>query len=392
MTSGAKKEKARKKARAQKLLEEQQRVEKETAQRAPVSTLSLPTGPATPVLVSCALPHSSTQSPFDTSTLTLADNSDLADAPALPINTARVVATPTTPSRTPTTSPVAPREARTPPPPALPRFPIRFLPYQVLAEPPPLPPLQWPEHVRAFVYDPNPSWADDIPEPVAPSAVMSIAHTPRNWASLRSVGAHPWRAIRRRKRRLRADCWERPTYHFEAAPPAELLLPLPFEPPLEVRSQGILLRSADLLGLVPLHPDDPIHPDDVPPDDLPVPSLCLFPEDHPPSEFPAETEYGPVVHQLAHACSRALPPALDVASHLCDVVWPPMVYPDGSVDPNPEARLDLLARLSPDHLVFLGAIAHMGHLEHHFALLFDPAITEFARLWVHHCELIGEAG
>lgn len=103
-------------------------------------------------------------------------------------------------------------------------------------------------------------------------------------------------------------------------------------------------------------------------------------------------EYGPVVHELVYACSRVLPPALDVAGHLCDVVWPPVVYEDGGIDQNPDARLDLLSRMPPDHLVFLCVIAHMGSLEHHFALLFDSAITEFTHAWVHHCELVGEAG
>lgn len=81
-------------------------------------------------------------------------------------------------------------------------------------------------------------------------------------------------------------------------------------------------------------PRRPYPPDDGPVEHLPPRSLCLFPDDHPPSEFPADMEYGPVIHELAHACSRALPPAGDVASYLCDVVWPPVVYPDGAVDPN----------------------------------------------------------
>ncbi|KAF8145724.1 hypothetical protein K438DRAFT_1944969 [Mycena galopus ATCC 62051] len=360
----------RKKRREQKLLEEEQQILEtaEKARQAPVSTFRPLPSPAAPVLVSRApaAPHSvSTQPLFDPT---------LDDTAATPIHSVRVVPTPTIPPCIP--QPAAPREARTPPPPALPRFPVQFLPYQIDAGPPPPPLSQWPDHVGAFVYGPNQSWADDIPQP-APTIVMSISHASRNWAAL-SVGRHPWRAIRRRKRRLRADCsWERPTYGFEAPPPTVPLLPPP-PPPLEAWPCNLSLRPADLLGLVPLHLDDPIHPGVVPLEALPPPSLCLFPDDHLPSEFPADTEYGPVMHELAHTCSRALPPALDVASYLCDVVWPPVVYPDGAVDPNPDARLDLLGRLPPDHLVFLCAIAHMGYLEHHFALLFNPAIMEFA--------------
>ncbi|KAF8186163.1 hypothetical protein K438DRAFT_1836124 [Mycena galopus ATCC 62051] len=312
----------------------------------------------------------------------------LDDTAVPPIHSVRVVPSPTIPPCIP--QPAAPREARTPPPPRLPRFPVQFLPYQIDPGPLPMPPSRWPDHVGAFVYGPNQSWADDIPQP-APSVVMSISHASRNWATLRSVSTHPWRAIRRRKRRLRAECsWERPTYGFEAPPPVVPLPPLP----LEDRPRGLSLRPADLLDLVPLHPDDPFHPNDVPPNDLPPSTLCLFPDDHPPSQFPVNTEYGPLVHELAHACSRTLPTALglDIVNNLCDMVWPPLAYPDGSSDISSEARPDLLARLPPDHLVFLLAITQMGRLEHHFALLFNDAITEFARLWVHHCELVGEAG
>ncbi|KAJ6545502.1 hypothetical protein B0H19DRAFT_1167844 [Mycena capillaripes] len=364
MTSGAKKEKARKKKRELKLLEaEQQRIEEERTQRAPVSIL--------------------TQPPFDPSTPTLVDNGDSADT-LIPHAVHVIQAVPAAPL--PAVDATRPYYS-----PSF-RFPEHWLDENI-----PVPPSQWPAHIREYIYGPSSpkssSWADDIPEPAALMAVVSIACAPRDWATLCSVSAHPWRAIRRRKRRLRADYWERPTLHYEAAPPPNVLLTppqlTPLAPLLEGRSH---VRPADLLGFVPLHIDDPIHPDEVPPDDLPAPSLCLFPDDHPPSEFPVETEYGPVAHQLAHACSRALPPALDAAGHLCDVVWPPLIHPDGRVSPNPEARLDLLARLSPDHLVFLCAIAHMGHLDHHLALLFDPAITEFAHLWVHHCELMGEAG
>ncbi|KAJ7897511.1 hypothetical protein B0H13DRAFT_2337851 [Mycena leptocephala] len=173
---------------------------------------------------------------------------------------------------------------------------------------------------------------------------------------------------------------------FKAPPFTELLAPL-----AQHQSQVRLsLRPADFLGLLPpLHPDDPFHPEDVPLIQLPAPSFCPYPADHC-IELPANTEYGMVTHQFAYACSRVLPPADKAGSDLCNVVWPPLVF--RSSVPNSEARLDLLAGLPLDHLVFLLAIAHIGRLEHHFALLFDNTITGFARAWVHHCELIGEAG
>ncbi|KAJ7096612.1 hypothetical protein B0H15DRAFT_825740 [Mycena belliarum] len=274
-------------------------------------------------------------------------------------------------------------------PPALPLRPLLF---HVGAEPPPLPSSQWPEHIRAFVYDPTHSWADDIPEPTAPSAVMSVTQAPRTWDTLRSAGARPWRAIRRRKRRLRPGYWQQ-TGDLGACPSRAVPLPpTPLDPPLEGRSCGPSLAPADLLGLVPLRSDDPVHPDAVPPIPLPPPSLCLAPDDHPPNKFPVDTDYGPLVHDLAHACSRTLLTASDVANDLSSIVWPPLVYPDGSCEHDPNARFDLLARLPPDHFVFLLAITLMTRVEHHFALFFDDAIAAFALQWVHHCELMGEAG
>ncbi|KAJ6575651.1 hypothetical protein DFH09DRAFT_1276823 [Mycena vulgaris] len=353
---GAKKEKARKKAKAQKLLDEQQQRVEETARPAP--------------------------SPFDTSPPTLADT------PVPSISAARVVPTPTSAPRTPALLPAVPREARTPPPLPLPRFPIRFLPYQVDAEPPPLPPSQWPEHVRAFVYG---NWADDIPEPVTPGVVMAITHAPR-WSSLRSVGGHPWRAIRRRKRRLRPEgSWERHA-HFDMLPSVPLHIP---SPPLPVSSgalqQGLSLRPADLLGLIPLHPDDPFHPDVIPANNLPPPTLCLFPDDHPPSEFPVDTEFGEVNHELAYTCSRALPVS-HMGPLLRDFAWPPLEYPDGSVAANPDARPELLALLPPDQVVFLCAIVVMGRIEPAFTLFFDSVVADFVHGWVQHCELVGDMG
>ncbi|KAJ7870092.1 hypothetical protein B0H14DRAFT_3576824 [Mycena olivaceomarginata] len=171
------------------------------------------------------------------------------------------------------------------------RFPEKWLYENV-----PSPPSQWSEHIRM---------------PATTTAIMTIVPAPR-WSSLRSFGGHPWRAIRRRKRRLHADCsWQQPLSfepHFDAPPTAP---PLPV--PLAPLQQGLSLRPADLLGLTPLHPDHPFHPDDVPLDDLPPPTLCLFPDDHPPSQFPVDTEYGPLVHGF---------PSVFLAPHkICGICW-----------------------------------------------------------------------
>ncbi|KAJ6550034.1 hypothetical protein B0H19DRAFT_1264896 [Mycena capillaripes] len=60
------------------------------------------------------------------------------------------------------------------------RFPEEWLYENVLP-----PPSQWPEHIQEYIYgpaSPEPlSWADDIPRPVAPAAIMSIARAPHDW-------------------------------------------------------------------------------------------------------------------------------------------------------------------------------------------------------------------
>ncbi|KAJ6550035.1 hypothetical protein B0H19DRAFT_1264897 [Mycena capillaripes] len=211
-----------------------------------------------------------------------------------------------------------------------------------------------------------------------------------DWSTICTVGGHPWLAIRCRKRRLCTECsWDR---HAHSDAPPEALIP---SPPLPVPpgplQQGLSLRPAYLLGLTPLHSDDPFHPDDVPPDDLPPPSLCLFPDDHPPSKFPVATEFGEVFHELAHACSRTLS-ASQMASLLQDTVWPLVEYPDGSIICSPDARPELVALLSPNQLVFVCAILVMGHLEPPFTLFFNKVVVDFVHSWAHHCKLIGAPG
>ncbi|KAJ7894673.1 hypothetical protein B0H14DRAFT_3646427 [Mycena olivaceomarginata] len=148
-------------------------------------------------------------------------------------------------------------------------------------------PSQWPADVRAFVYGPPspdedgnlPVWYTDeqelptipiasvgiTPEPPLVSWDDDVANTfpdpaflrPHDWPTLRSDAPHPWRTIRRRKRRTRPH-WRSAQVWYEPVP----LPPPPL--PLEDRPHDLSLRPADLLGLVSLHPDGPIHPDNVP--------------------------------------------------------------------------------------------------------------------------------
>ncbi|KAJ7936762.1 hypothetical protein B0H13DRAFT_2437621 [Mycena leptocephala] len=392
MTSGAKKEKARRKKRAEKLLEE------EKARQAPVSTPTPIVTPATSihaVPIPTLLPTLSPSIPK----LSVVDDSD-------------------------------PEPYDWYPPANVPMFDASTLIFDdsdddetygnsFRAAASWRGPAHYPEHIRAYLYDtPTDTSFYDTPElaaiPTAPVATSVLAL--RDFSALCTESHHPWRTIRRRNHRLLPQRREQrpfprslPKRTVVSAPGPNILslhedISLPMSPLFEApplprpppqHGPGLSLRPADLLDLLPsLHPigsDDPFHLDNVPSIEFPPPSFCPCPADHC-IDLPADTEYGAVIHELAYACSRVLPPAVEVGDDLCNLVWPPLVFPDGSFIGNPEARLDLLTRLPPDQLVFLLAIVHMGRLEHHFALLFDGAITDFARAWVHHCELIGEAG
>ncbi|KAJ6545223.1 hypothetical protein B0H19DRAFT_1379969 [Mycena capillaripes] len=252
------------------------------------------------------------------------------------------------------------------------------------------PPSQWPEHIRDYVYgpaSPEPSsWADDVTEPAAaPTAIMTIAPALR-WPALHSLGGHPWRAIRRRKRRLRADCsWQQPPFepHFDtppAAPPSSPPRPLIPENWVHGRS----LQPAELLGLQSLHCDTSIHPDNVPLLDIPAPSLCLCPADHlppppaPAPSFPAETSYGSVQSSLALAYATASEKGCFAAiTDVVSLVW-------GSSGTYLEKGL--LARLPGDQLIFLCMLADFVALEPVFTTFLHPAITDFATGWIEHCQ------
>ncbi|KAJ7937740.1 hypothetical protein B0H13DRAFT_2302564 [Mycena leptocephala] len=88
-------------------------------------------------------------------------------------------------------------------------------------------------------------------------------------------------------------------------------LPEPL-PPLSQHQPrtGLSLRPADLLGLLlPLHPDDPFHPDDVPSIELPAPSFCPCPADH--CELPADTDYGTEIDDIENSLYSTLSALID---------------------------------------------------------------------------------
>ncbi|KAJ7807882.1 hypothetical protein B0H13DRAFT_2386187 [Mycena leptocephala] len=161
------------------------------------------------------------------------------------------------------------------------------------------------------------------------------------------------------------------------------LIPTPVAPPLppphEPRLHGLSLRPVDLLGLLPLHRDDPIHPDDVPPVDMPAPSICPCPADHlllpipplaPAPSLPAETTYGLVHTKLALACARELPNSVVTLEQVFDLVWGPYRNND---------EKNLLVALPPDRLIFLCTLAAIAALEPVFEGFLQPVIMEFAR-------------
>ncbi|KAK7006934.1 hypothetical protein R3P38DRAFT_3600908 [Favolaschia claudopus] len=281
------------------------------------------------------------------------------------------------------------------------------------------PPAQWPAHIRDFVYGPR-SPAEMLADAVPPARAVAVpiaalvdtpalprlipvpakvaATTARDWSTLQVGCTYPWRTIRRRKRRLRTSCWD--ALHISApvvdalttAPPLPPLLPkhVPVINLLEGRSRKLPLLPAHIFGLPPLHPDDPVHLYDVPTFSLSAPTICVAPDDHLPSEFPAETNFGEVMHLLAYICSRALPSLDRTANLLRDTIWPVLQDCEGNTVADPDERMELLGRMPADKLIFLSVVALMGHLDPTFSPFFDPAIVDYAGAWVDHCMMVGE--
>ncbi|KAK6984107.1 hypothetical protein R3P38DRAFT_2572890 [Favolaschia claudopus] len=274
------------------------------------------------------------------------------------------------------------------------------------------PPTQWPAHIQEFVYGPRspteilanaipPTRADAVPiaalvDTPAPLRLVPVpekvaATTARDWSALQVGCTNPWRTIRRRKRRLRTICWD--ALHI-SAPGVDALTntsPLPPSSPkhapvmnlLEGQSRELPLLPAHIFSPPPPHPNGPIHPNS-------SPTICISPDDHPPREFPAQTNFGEVMHLLAYTCACALPSLDQTANFLRDTVWPVLQDSEGNTVADPDERMDLLGRMPADQLIFLSAVALMGHLEPTFSPFFDPAVVDYVGAWVDHCMMVGE--
>ncbi|KAJ7791627.1 hypothetical protein B0H14DRAFT_3160785 [Mycena olivaceomarginata] len=230
----------------------------------------------------------------------------------------------------------------------------------------------------SFSYDENGDRIDDeYDEPTAasthPLACSPTTHpppstyTPRDLSALRTT--HPWRTIRRRNHRLlpqhreprpfpqslpkrtvvsaprpnilalKEDIPVSPLLEAPLVPPVVAPpLPLP-PPPHEPHLDGLPLRPINLLDLQQLHHGYSIHPDDVPPLDMPAPSLCPCPADHSPPSPPIAPAPLPILTPI-------LPAVL--LSHV---------------------------RMSREFV----------ELEPVFAEFLHPAIVNFVNGWVTHC-------
>ncbi|KAJ7858875.1 hypothetical protein B0H13DRAFT_2356350 [Mycena leptocephala] len=197
-------------------------------------------------------------------------------------------------------------------------------------------PSQWPNDVRAFVYGPpSPDENGDLPHPliswdddVADTFPTPAFLRPRDWSILRSDTSHPWRTIRRRKRRTRPH-WGAP--HTEVAPlPTHLHGavsdpgPTDIVPSLELPLPCI----RDPPGLFHLHIEPPIH------------------------TLPMDTVYGIVHSGLALVCAREFPWLHLSIGRISEIAWGDPTDPRGS----------FLFDLPPDQLVVLGSHPHLASL------------------------------
>ncbi|KAJ7277998.1 hypothetical protein C8J57DRAFT_1713560 [Mycena rebaudengoi] len=377
MTSGAKKEKARKKARAQKLLEEQQRVEKETAQRVPGNTpIPLPAATAPipePFPPANDDPHRHAWYPdphrpiFDASPLVFDD-----DEPV--------------PSTTQIHAFIYAHVSRSPSPP-----PTRYVPHDDVVNNPPV-------RVIHDAYAPPSTiprcWSDDVPElaTICTVYVTPSAPAPRDFSVLRSTSAHPWRTIRCRNHRLLPQ--RRDQRLFPRSLPKRTPAPTP----------AVVHAIEDTIPLNPDHicvPDEPYpisHPilvaDNPPHADEPIPVLVLpralplpwdpyyfIPTDYPTADrsLPGETFYGPVQSGLALVCAREYPWIALARANISEIAWG--AHPPDELD----EREEVLDLLPPDQLVFLMVLVEICHLEPDFAGFVEPAITDFVNAWLDHC-------
>ncbi|KAJ6447580.1 hypothetical protein C8R45DRAFT_1115814 [Mycena sanguinolenta] len=189
--------------------------------------------------------------------------------------------------------------------------------------------------VRAFVYGPLSADDDGNLEPltvpiasVRTTFLLPVPLPPRDWSTLRSDTAHPWRTIRRRNHRLRR--------------------PFPQSLP-------------KILSLHHLPP--PPRPVII---DIPPPPIAA------PPTLPAGTAYGLVHSNLALACACELPEVSVAFQEILEITGGP-----------PEDREELGA-LPPDRLVFLTTLAAIAALDGVFKQFLYPVITDFTGHWVAH--------
>ncbi|KAJ6465486.1 hypothetical protein C8R47DRAFT_1154823, partial [Mycena vitilis] len=238
-------------------------------------------------------------------------------------------------------------------------------------------------------------------QPLAAALPVDVAAQPlpRDFSALCSEFPHPWRTVRRHNLRLLSQHREhRPFPKSLAKRPVisaprvavlalrdSLPMSVPTLPTLPLEA-GRSAQPAHLLGLMPLHPDDPIHPDDVASLAMPAPSLCPCPADHlvglpvslplvlppapspssvPACTLPALTVYGPVQTRFAYACARELPGRVVTLEQVFGLIWGPLA--------NKEHK-DLLVKLPPDRLVFLCTLAAIAAMEPVFEGFLHPVI------------------
>ncbi|KAJ7867874.1 hypothetical protein B0H14DRAFT_2730460 [Mycena olivaceomarginata] len=175
------------------------------------------------------------------------------------------------------------------------------------------------------------SWADDMAE----TFPLPLSLPPRDWSTLCSVTAHPWRTIRRRNRRVRPQRPERRPFP-QSLPKIFSLRHLP---------------SPSLPAVL-----------DIPPD-----PIAAAPT------FPANTAYGQVHSNLALACARELPDVYASFEEILEIAGGP-----------PDDREDLLGALPPDQLVFLSTLAAIAALDRGFQQFLYPVIADFTDRWVAH--------
>ncbi|KAJ6564692.1 hypothetical protein B0H19DRAFT_1141739 [Mycena capillaripes] len=272
MTSGAKKEKARKKAKAQKLLDEQQhRVEEEKARQTPVSTPTPLITPAAPI----AAPLGPV---IDDVSIHGTHDSDTPGQLAFP---------PVHPA-----APLGQYDA------ALGLHSV----YDNCGSPPLPPPrdLSWYQD-------------DDNVNPICTVFTIPSTPAPRDFSALRSTAStHPWRTIRRHIHRLLPQRRES----------------RPFPQSLTKRT----VISAPRANVLALQDDIVVVPIPIPAITIPVATVPIpVPSPDPPAcVLPSETAYGTAQSALAVACAREFPWVYLALGGISEIVWGP--HPDERQD------------------------------------------------------------